>query len=430
MSFEKSFCPSPWFHMRINNSGTYEYCRWQRKDNNRVSTELNIRQVAPSEYFNHGMSGVRTQLLNGDAVHGCSDCYEMERHGKVSGRLRQLLKVGVRVEHFEPALASSTFRPAFDYSYNNNGLTTTQTQDWQIDLGNYCNSQCVMCDPHSSSKLATEFKALGLISELPPRAWCDDPELVELFCQDLAQARHIQYLHFIGGETLITPGFKRILTALVDQGLAPAVTVGFTTNLTVWNESVIDLLSKFKGVHVGLSVETLTPVNDYIRYPSQLDQTVTILDQWVALARQLNWLVQLRITPTALSISGVTTVYEYAWQHKLAVESCNFLERPGCLRMSVLPMPLRLQLAEQIQSWIGNRSAGNASVINTRDPNVAHEQIVQDAKSYVDYLLTAPDESSLLPELVDYLKLLESSRGNSILTYLPEYEQLLRSHGY
>jgi len=35
-----------------------------------------------------------------------------------------------------------------------------------------------------------------------------------------------------------------------------------------------------------------------------------------------------------------------------------------------------------------------------------------------------------LPDLVDFVKRLETSRGNSILDYLPEYEELFRSAGY
>jgi hypothetical protein len=32
--------------------------------------------------------------------------------------------------------------------------------------------------------------------------------------------------------------------------------------------------------------------------------------------------------------------------------------------------------------------------------------------------------------LVKFLKILESNRNNSILTYLPQYEELFRSAGY
>ena len=55
---------------------------------------------------------------------------------------------------------------------------------------------------------------------------------------------------------------------------------------------------------------------------------------------------------------------------------------------------------------------------------------MQDARSYLNYLESAEDESSRLPDLVVYLKRLEASRGNSILTYLPQYEDIFRSAGY
>ena len=85
------------------------------------------------------MSELRTTLLTGGASGVCSDCYTMEKHDKISGRQRQLLKVGIQEQYFEKSLASSTLRSAFDYSNTNQGHTDRSVTDWQIDLGNYCN---------------------------------------------------------------------------------------------------------------------------------------------------------------------------------------------------------------------------------------------------------------------------------------------------
>lgn len=30
-NFNKNFCPSPWFHMRIQSDGSMDYCRWSIK---------------------------------------------------------------------------------------------------------------------------------------------------------------------------------------------------------------------------------------------------------------------------------------------------------------------------------------------------------------------------------------------------------------
>ena len=379
------------------------------------------------------MSELRTSFLNGHAPDMCRDCYTMEQHGKTSGRQRQLLKVGIQEQYFEKSLASSTLKASFDHSNTNQGHTARTVSDWQIDLGNYCNGACIFCNPGSSSRIATEFKKLGLIDQLPPASWCDDPVQVDQFVQVLTSSTNLQYLHFIGGETVITPGFKTILTALVDAGLAKDVTIGFTTNLTVWSDDVVELLKQFQQINLGMSVETLTPVNDYVRYPSRCEQTQQILDRWVSLGQQQNWLMQLRITPTCLTVHELTTVYDYAWHNHLAVESCNFFNEPKFLRIGVLPTDYRTTVIKILEQWVDDHQhqvKETQQIINTRDPNVAQDQIVQDACSYLNYLKSVEDESNRLPDLVAYLKRLESTRGNSILNYLPQYENLFRSAGY
>jgi hypothetical protein len=156
-----------------------------------------------------------------------------------------------------------------------------------------------------------------------------------------------------------------------------------------------------------------------------------MLDQWTQLGQQQGWLIQLRITPTCLTVHELTTVYDYAWQNLLTVESCNFIDRPEFFRINVLPEPQRKLVIQQLQTWIQAHQVPDTNqIINTRDPNMAKQQIVQDIKSYLNYLELANDESYRLPELVTYLKRLESHRKNSILTYLPQYENLFRSAGY
>ena len=432
MSFEKNFCSSPWFHMRITNSGTYEYCRWRTKPlTGRYSATNNIQALSPLTYFQDTMSSIRQDLLDGKQPTGCQDCSVMEQYNKVSGRQRQLLKVGVLTNHFSKSLASSPFRPLFDYSSANNGHTAHTVTDWQIDLGNYCNSACIFCDPTFSSRIATEFTQLGLADQIPPQAWCDDPELLEKFCQDLIASPELRYLHFLGGETVITPGFKTILRCLVDNNLADKVTIGLTTNLTVFPKDIVELLVQFESVHLGMSIETMTSVNDYVRYPGKQAQIKKNLDSWVALGKQHNWFMQMRITPTCLTVHQLTTVFDYAWANNLSVESCNFIDNPKALRISVLPPEYRKLVVDNITQWItDHRAEYNEQIVNTRNSNTSHEQIVQDARSYLEYLTSAADESDKLPDLVKYLKLLESSRKNTILDYLPEYEELFRANGY
>ena len=114
----------------------------------------------------------------------------------------------------------------------------------------------------------------------------------------------------------------------------------------------------------------------------------------------------------------------------MAVESCNFLEEPSYFRLDILDDDIRTEAKARLEKWISSKDQDSeANVVNTRNPEFAKQQILQDAWSYVHYLNNQPF-SNEASALVDFLKLLESNRGNSILDYLPEYEEFLRTAGY
>jgi sulfatase maturation enzyme AslB (radical SAM superfamily) len=376
------------------------------------------------------MSPVRQALLRGETLPGCAECHAQEQHGKVNGRQRQLLKTGVRLNDFKNTMLSSPWISEFVDSQRHAGATIQTPQDWQIDLGNYCNSSCIFCTPDSSSRLATEYRRIGLIDKTPKANWCEDPEKLSVFIDSLLRSK-IKYLHFIGGETLITPAFKKILNALVEENLHKTITIGFTTNLTVWDQDIVDLLVQFEQVNLGMSIECLHPLNDYVRYGSNINTVKNIMEQWLSVAEKYSWVTQLRITPTIFTIWYLDTIYQYAYDRNISVESCNFLNEPDYMRPSVLPGHMRTQVIAKLNAWLSKYTIEySEQIVNTRNPAFAQQQLLQDAQSYVNYLETQADESFRLPALVDYLKLVEHSRKNNILDYLPEYEDILRSAGY
>lgn len=422
MSLDNSFCSSPWFHMRVTNDGGLDYCRWSNKS----IIKHNITKTHPVTFFQQDMATIRSDMLSGKTLTSCSKCYDMEHHGKISGRQRQLLKTGVQLDRFEKTMLSSPWAETWQ---DTSGVLNQLPQDWQIDLGNYCNSSCIFCMPQYSSRLAQEWKKIGWIDQLPPPNWTNDPALVQKFVDTLSSSPNVQYLHFIGGETLITPAFATILEALIAAGLHRTATIGFTTNLTVWRQDLVELMSQFAGVNLGMSIETLTPVNDYVRWPSNISQVRDNLERWVAVARDHNWLVQLRTTPTVLTIHDLLTVYDWAWDNKISIESCNFLTEPEHMKVAVLPLELRQQIIEKMKLWAAQKPSAVATV-NTRDPNRVNDALLQDLSSYVHYLENQPDHSNQLPELMKYLQVLDRSRNNCVLDYLPQYEHLFRSAGY
>ena len=433
MNFKNTFCSSPWFHMRITSDGTFNVCRWAEGDSKLHNPPRNIKTTKPEVFFKDTMAAFRKKMINSDgsAIGACSKCYKMERYGKVSGRQRQLLKSGIRLdENYEKTLASSPWLNEFKKTQNNNSINL-MPQDWQIDLGNLCNSGCIMCSPVSSSFLETEFKKINILEKKQPKSWVNDPVAVDNFLECIDKSPKISYMHFIGGEPLINPAFKTILSKLVETGLSKNITIGFTTNITVWDESLIEIFKYFHNINVGLSIECLHPVNDYIRYGSNISKTKEILNKWKTVSNENNWLVQIRTTPTAFSIEKLYTIYEYAWKNKFSVESCDFLEEPKFLRPSVLPQKFKKIAIANLNNWIDGKTEktdANISVENSRNPDSIRKYLLEDAKSYVNYLKNSEDESYRLPDLVEYISKLEKSRNNSILDYLPHYEFLFENY--
>lgn len=410
--------------MKIGNDGSFHFCRWGENSPGSAS----LKTYHPITWFQNSSQqrSLRQNMINGVNNLDCHGCYTMESHNKVSGRQKQLLKTGITLENFDKTLLSSPWLDAFAGSAQ--GDTNQVPADWQIDLGNFCNSACVFCVPESSSRLARELYRLKVIGQVPEENWSTDSVQLEKLLDAISQAdsrNKISYLHFIGGETLIIPAFREIL-----KKLTKPTTVGFTTNLTVWDDEIVEFLSHHQ-VHLGLSIESLDSLNDYVRWGSEIGVVMNTLEKWRELGKRLGWVISLRITPTALTVSSLDKIYEYAWVNDLVVESCNFIHEPAHLRPSVLPEQFRRQAQDRLQCWIDSKNVTqDTSIINVRDTNKIQQVLIQDAKSYVNYLDTAPDETSRLPRLAEYLNLLESSRNNCVLDYLPEYADTLRSHGY
>jgi hypothetical protein len=153
--------------MRINNTGAYEFCRWATKQDR--TQGKNIHDQDPITWFQHGMAPIRQAMLDGTSVPGCSECDQMDQHGKVSGRQKQRLKIGLDPDKFEKSMLSTPWIDEFRYSSEKHGHSDLMPQDWQIDLGNFCNSACIFCHPNASSRLATEWKRIGFIDQLPAR---------------------------------------------------------------------------------------------------------------------------------------------------------------------------------------------------------------------------------------------------------------------
>jgi MoaA/NifB/PqqE/SkfB family radical SAM enzyme len=434
-----TFCSSPWFHVKINPAGNYLPCRWDFSFN---KSSHNISNTSLTEYINSDvMKSLRMDLLNGKDPDTCRSCRYEDQQDKVSGRQRQLLKSAINIEHFDKTLCASPHWEQFKYSYDNQGHTTNQPVDLQIDLGNTCNSACIMCSPTYSSRLISDYKKLHEIEPILFQSpdniinWTDDPALIDKFVNELSLIPNIRYIHFLGGETLYLKSFYDICNRLIDNGTAKNISLGTTTNCTVSNTDLEYIIKGFKHVHLGLSIESLHPVNDYIRWPGKINDIVDNINKFILLREQTGLHLSLRITPNIFSIYHIDTIFEFMIDNSITAESCNILQEPSYLRLELLPTDIIEKTIEKIDQIIikHNLVPTGQTIVNRRREDLV-DPVITDVIFEYKYLLENYQVPKNIEEdrynLVKFTRAFESLRNNNILNYLPEYEEFLRRYGY
>jgi len=436
--FKNTFCSSPWFHLYLKNDGTYETCRWA--SNKKLNQHM--QDVSLQDFYNGpDMSNLRTQFLNGETPNICNSCQYEEKFNKLGGRKKQLLKSGITDNEFELKFRSSPHYQHFKYSWENNGKSSYYPTDLQIDLGNTCNSSCIMCSPEFSNRLEADYKLLN--KENPDifhqhklkRNWTHDPDLIDRFVEELVKLPDIKYIHFLGGETLYMKSFYQICDKLIESGLSKNLIIGTTTNGTVYNEKLIHYIKNFRQFHLGISIETVTKLNDYIRYPSNIVDVLTIIEKYKSIQNVVdNLFITLRITPNIFTIYEFDEFARYIIENKLSVESCNILTTPSMMRIELLPSDIREEIINKLENVIKyyNLKKDN-TIINIRNNEFINEVIANNIIEYYDFMKNFKEPDNVEEErykLVKFLKAFERLRSNRITDYAPRYTEFLTNYGY
>ena len=437
MNFTNTFCPSPWFHIRIRYDGTFEECRWAEW---RIKNNVSIRDMSLREFYNSDiMVKFRSDMLQGKRLHQCESCYYEDSFGKISGRQRQLLKSGIQQNNFAKTIRSSPHFEHFRFSLEHAGTAEYWPTDLQIDLSNVCNSACIMCQPDASSRVQADYKKLHTINPeifaMPSefRSWVRDPEVLEKFCTELTEIPGIKYIHFLGGETLYDEAFYTICERLVSSGQSHNMIIGTTTNGTIYDDRVERLIKNFKEFHLGISIETITNLNDYIRYPGKITEILPNIDRFLHLRSDSGLYVSLRFTPNVFTISEIDQMFEYMMGHNVIAENSQILFDPAYLKIELMPDDIRMATLQRLDALITRHRLTQNHQVNTRRSDLIPEviaNIVWEFKKFLtDYKV--PDNADFLRrQLVTVLKAWESLRGNNILDYAPQYEKFLRHYGY
>ena len=420
MPDQQIFCNTPWFEAHVYWDGGLGVCCQERhRLYPHTDARYNIRNMSLLQWCgSKPVQQFRAGMLGSEPLSACTRCYEEESAHGVSRRLRANLKSVIYTRQaFEHSWQQSPHRDRFVPGSDQTPV------DLHIDLGNFCNLTCKMCYSGASSRIAQQMVAWGHKDheKFVGQDWTQDSATWQRFLQELLQLPNLVNLHFMGGETVLTPRFAELLDWLITHNRTD-VRISFVTNGTRWRPDIMQRLSQFAAVGVEVSIESVTVHNDYVRQGTDTVQVLANIQRYRHWANGATHTVTLRTVPQALTMSTYHTLLTWARDQQLTIKA-NICMRPTFMRVDTLPKAVRDQYLEPYQQLA--KALEHVDVVgdfNSSDPNAVDHSIKEQAQLCIG-LLTQPvphDQSQRMVELFAHCRRWDSVGELKFEDFYPE----------
>ena len=307
------FCNTPWYELHIYWDGSLGICCQEaHKLYSDSDRQYNIATMSIKEWFNSiPVKKFRTDILGNQQLTECTRCYTEEDHGGNSRRLKSNQKSVIFTRTaFDASIQQSPGYKHFLTSAEQQGHTDTYPIDVHIDLGNFCNLACKMCNPRASSTIASQQVKWGIESsrQYLGTDWTRNTEVWNNFKQQLLELPKLNNIHFMGGETLLTDRFEDFVDFMIDHKRFD-LCFSFVTNGTIFRPELIQKLKQFRRVGIEVSVETVDEHNAYQRQGTDTELVLSNIKNYIELCNETSVTVALRPAPSLLSIGYYTELH-------------------------------------------------------------------------------------------------------------------------
>jgi MoaA/NifB/PqqE/SkfB family radical SAM enzyme len=319
-----NFCVLPFIQTVVRTNGLLSPCCEM------IGTD-NIRNVSIQQYWNSdGMKQLRDQMLNqNNEISVCNTCYKQE---EIAGK-------SLRTESLSEAshvfLNKKYHKQTLEY-YNYNDLDFPKRLE--MHLGNICNLKCLTCRPEDSSMFLSENRILKISNHSQQDYQLDD-NLIQHNLQT-ALDQGVERLDLRGGESMLMPGIKKILSDL-DKDQCN-ITLRIQTNATILDHEWKLILNKFLHVELMISVDAYADANTYIRYPSEWQDIERNIEYFQSLP---NTELYINCTVSNLNFLILPDLIDWAKQKNLYFHYANLID-PDIYQYTNMPTEL-FELAKQ-----------------------------------------------------------------------------------
>jgi len=271
----------------------------------------------------------------------CKYCLNLEKKGLRSHR---------QLSHQYPQLL---FNAAID---EDNDVTSVE---FQIDTE--CNAACIMCGPWASTtwekyniSKSDVINIKDLKNQVDGRARDSTIRRLQYALQSIDLSK-IKQVYFYGGEPLLTSSHVKILDLLQAYVPLEQLQLRYITNGSQFcDQSIINLWTKAKNVHLVFSVDGTDQKFNYHRWPLQWHQVESNIKRYLQLNLP-NLYAGLSITLTPLNIYYLDLVEQWAADLNATVNNRlqlhskgnHFHSAKGPMDTAAIPLKLRIMLIKK-----------------------------------------------------------------------------------
>jgi hypothetical protein len=430
------FCNTPWYELHVYWDGSLGICCQEaRKLYAESDTQYNIATMSIKEWFNSApVNQFRTGILGDQRLLECKRCYTEEDHNGNSRRLKSNQKSVIFTRTaFDESFDQSPGYRHFIKSYQKQGSTNTLPIDMHIDLGNFCNLACKMCNSRASSTIASQEVRWGIESsrQYLGTDWTQNLAVWDSFKQQLLDLSELNNIHFMGGETLLTDRFEDLVDTMIENKRFE-LCFSFVTNGTVFKPRLLDKLKKFRRVGIEVSIETVDEHNAYQRQGTDTELVLKNINQYLEHCNGSSVTVSLRPAPSLLSIGYYPELLQYALDRQLIVKS-NLCYNPRFLSAEILPETVKQQYQTAYLNLLSDLDkVAAASDYNASDSNNYKQVIKEQANMCLSVLQTPTpaDSEQQLEAMVRHCEKWDRVYGYNAKKLYPEFQGILDKYGY
>ena len=247
------FCHMPWSAITLSANGDVKPCCQFSNKGRKPNTE---HDTIMENFNSERMQDLRKQFLNGEQPSACNSCWEREDLVGQSRRLWFNKKFMKFDKDFKKGIIPTEI-----------SVPTPQFLQADINLSNVCNLKCRMCGSWASNSWFEEELALAKIDKRYEKN--DQPVSLQQYGLEdlrnmLPHLKDVRRIDFKGGEPMMAKHHNQFLQWLIDEDMTD-IELFYTTNGTVQNPKILNLLKQFKRVSICFSIEGTGELYRYIR---------------------------------------------------------------------------------------------------------------------------------------------------------------------